>query len=282
MIEGAARKPAIEAKGGVLIRLWNQAPSILFRLVLFVIFFLLIAPPAIVLISSFSRALFFTFPPQGLSLIAYERFIANPALVSALKVSTTVGLANMVFALVLGIGAAFVIDRYRFPGRDVLEAVLLAPLMLPVLVLSIAILMFISQLHIPRNFWLLTISHVLVTTPFVLRIMLAGMAGFERVLEEASASLGARPWQTIVKVTFPVLQPTILSAGVLAFVVSFGQVTLSIFLAGQKLATLPVVIWAYADYSYDVAITAVAAVIIFVTIVVLAIVEKTTGVERVF
>ena len=106
------------------------------------------------------------------------------------------------------------------------------------------------------------------------------MPGFDRTLEEASASLGARPFQTVWRVTIPILQPGTLTAAVLAFVMSFGQITMSVFLVGEGLTTLPVQIFLIADWGYDVAITAVSVVVMLVSLGVLIVVEKTTGLER--
>ena len=253
----------------------------LYRSAIVLVFIAIVTPLVIVVLSSFGDGLYFAFPPKGFGVVAYQRFWANDRLRSALTVTMVVALATMVLALLLAGPAAYAIDRFRFRGRRLLETWLMSPILLPVLVLAVALLMFISQLKIPRSLWVLVAAHVLVATPFALRVLLSSLAGFDRTLEEASASLGAQPFETLRRVTIPVLQPGILAAAVLAFVISFGQITLSLFLAGQGLTTLPVEVFLIADWGYDVAITAVSVVVIVVALVVLTIVELTTGVERV-
>ena len=127
----------------------------------------------------------------------------------------------------------------------------------------------------------LGMTTIFVTTPFALRILVGAFAGLDRTLEEASASLGAPPLVTLRRVTLPLLQPGFLAAAVLAFVMSFGHITMSLFLAGEGMTTLPVEIFLIADFSYDVAITAVSVIVLGVALVIVSLVERTTGLDRV-
>jgi putative spermidine/putrescine transport system permease protein len=241
----------------------------------------ILAPLLIVVFSSFSDTLYFAFPPRGGSLVAYRRFWANPTLREALRFSAGVGVAAMAGSLALAAPAAYAIERFRFPGRSLIYGYLMLPIMLPVLMVAIALVMLVNVLHLPRHPALLVASHVFVAAPLALRVLVAAFAGLDRTLEEASASLGARPLQTLRRVTLPLLQPGFLSAAVLAFVTSFGHVTMSLFLAGEGTTTLPVEIFLIADFSYDVAITAVSVIVLAVALVIVSLVEWTTGLDRV-
>lgn len=280
---GALRSPAVELSRARRrpARLRDRALGVAYRVLVGAVLLALVAPLIVTVFSSISETLFFSFPPRGFSTVAYERFLANQALREALGVSVKVGLATTVIAMLLAAPAAYAVDRFRFPGRRLIETVLMAPVMLPVLMLAVALLIFISQLQIPRSFAVLVAGHVLVATPFALRVLLTALAGFDRTLEEASASLGARPLETLRRVTMPLLQPGILSAAVLAFAMSFGQITISLFLAGEGSTTLPVEVFLIADFGYDVAITAVSVIVMAVALLVLVVIEKTTGLEDV-
>ncbi|MBI4013260.1 MAG: ABC transporter permease [Candidatus Rokubacteria bacterium] len=241
----------------------------------------IVAPMLVVVFSSFSDTLYFSFPPRGVSLVAYRRFWANPTLRDALRFSAAVGAATMVCSLALAAPAAYAIDRFRFRGRNLIHAFLMLPIMLPVLMVAIALVMLVNVLHVPRHPALLVASHVFVAVPFALRVLVAAFAGLDRQIEEASASLGARPLETLRRVTLPLLQPGFLAAAVLAFVMSFGHITMSLFLTGEGMTTLPVEIFLIADFSYDVAITAVSVIVLAVALVIVVVVERTTGLERV-
>lgn len=241
----------------------------------------ILAPMLVVVFSSISDTLYFAFPPRGVSLVAYRRFWANPTLQEALRVSVGVAAVTMVCSLLLATPAAYAVDRFSFPGRRLIYGLLMLPAMLPVLMVAIALAMLVSVLRVPRHPALLVASHVFVTLPFVLRVLVAAFAGLDRTLEEASASLGAPPLTTLRRVTLPLLQPGFLSAAVLAFVLSFGHVTMSLFLAGEGMTTLPVEIFLIADFSYDVAITAVSVLVLLVALVIVVLVERTTGLDRV-
>lgn len=252
-----------------------------YRVIVALVLAAIVAPMLVIVFSSFSDTLYFAFPPKGVSLVAYRRFWANPTLRDALRFSLVVGGATMVCSLALAAPAAYAIDRFRFPGRGLIYGLLMLPAMLPVLMVAIALVMLVNVLHVPRHPALLVASHVFVTAPFALRVLVAAFAGLDRTLEEASASLGARPLVTLYRVTLPLLQPGFLSAAVLAFVMSFGHITMSLFLAGEGTTTLPVEIFLIADFSYDVAITAVSVIVLGVALVIVSFVERTTGLDRV-
>lgn len=276
-----AGPPVRRAGQPVSARLRDRSLGLAYRALVALVLLALLSPLIVVAFSSVSETLFFSFPPRGFSAVAYQRFLANQALRESLTVSVQVGLATMVVSMLLAAPAAYAVDRFRFPGRRLIETALMAPVMLPVLMLAVALLIFMSQLQIPRSFAMLVAGHVLVTTPFALRVLLAALAGFDRTLEEASASLGAGPLETLRRVTMPLLQPGIFSAAVLAFAMSFGQITMSLFLAGEGLTTLPVEVFLIADFGYDVAITAVSVIVMAVALLVLVLIELTTGLEQI-
>ena len=279
------REPLMGVRHSVFDRYRDSTLRLLYRWAIIIAYVGLMAPLVIVIVASFSKKRFFDFPPSldSLGVLSYTQLIQHAELKRSLLLSVELAVTTMVVTMVISALAAYAIDRFRFPGRTQVELVLMAPLILPPSVLAIAVLVFISTVKIDPSFWILAGAHVLITIPFALRVMLAALAGFDRSMEEASASLGARPLQTIRRVTIPMLQPGFLAAGIFAFVISFGNVTVSVFLSSAGSGTpAPVAMFAASEYSYEVTITALAVVMMVVAFSVIGVVERVTGLERVF
>jgi putative spermidine/putrescine transport system permease protein len=237
--------------------------------------YLLLALPAVIVVaSSVSRTTFLTFPPQGFTVDWYRRAFLSPAFMGSLLLSTELALAATVLALA--------IDRLRFPGRGALQALLLSPMIVPVIVLAIGLLQLLTWLGLGQPFLRLLIGHVVITLPYVVRTMTASLSLFDRSLEEAAMNLRATPWQVVRRVTLPVLLPGLLSAAVFSIVTSFGNITVSVFLARGSQVTLPVQIFTYVEHSYDPVLAAVSTLVIVVTLLVILLVERTAGLDRVF
>jgi putative spermidine/putrescine transport system permease protein len=244
--------------------------------------YLLLALPAVIVVaSSVSRTTFLTFPPQGFTLEWYRRAFESAAFMGSLLLSTELAVAATVLALAIGTPAAYAIDRHRFPGRELFQAFLLSPMIVPLVVLAIGLLQLLTWLGIGQPFLRLLIGHVVITLPYVVRTMTASLSLFDRSLEEAAMSLRATPWQVVRRVTLPVLLPGILSSAVFCFVTSFGNITVSVFLARGSQVTLPVQIFTYVEHSYDPILAAVSTLVIVVTLAVILMVERTVGLERV-
>ncbi len=243
--------------------------------------YLLLALPAVIVVaSSVSRTTFLTFPPQGFTLDWYRRAFESPAFMGSLALSTQLAVAATVLALAIGTPAAYAIDRHRFPGRAALQAFLLSPIIVPLVVLAIGLLQLLTWLGLSQPFLRLLIGHVVITLPYVVRTMTASLSLFDRSLEEAAMNLRATPWQVVRRVTLPVLLPGLLSAAVFCFVTSFGNITVSVFLARGNQVTLPVQIFTYVEHSYDPVLAAVSTLVIVVTLLVILLVERTAGLER--
>ena len=267
---------------GLRHRVRDGALTALYRTMIVLAYFLLLAPLALVIIMSFTETIV-RFPPQSFSTIGYQSFWADENLREALNVSIRIAAVTMVLTLAVVGPAAYAIDRYRFPGRNAIETAIMSSLLVPNMVIAIGLAVLINRLHLPRNIYVVAAGHMAIAAPFTLRVLLASLATFERALEEASAILGARPWQTVLRVTIPILRPGIIAAGVLAFAASFGNVTISVFLAGVGTTTLPVEIFANSEFGdRSLEITAVSSIVIAVSVLVVIIVERTTGLKRVF
>ncbi|MBI2371815.1 MAG: ABC transporter permease [Deltaproteobacteria bacterium] len=245
------------------------------------VYLFLLAPIAVVIIASFNSSARLSFPLEGVSLQWYRAFLANRELLEALRLSAVVALATTALALPLGLLAAFAIDRYRFPGRDALSAFLLSPLLIPGVVLGIGILIFYASVGLPISVWGFVLAHVLIASPYVVRTVLASLARFDRSLEEAAMSLGADDLRTKRAVTLPAIRPGLLAGGIFAFMTSFDNVPLSVFLATPTVTPLPVKIYADLDsHGIDPVFTAVSTVLIVGTLALVLLLDRYVGLER--
>ncbi len=238
-------------------------------------------PAVIIVAAAFTAGDSLRFPPEGLSLRWFKAAIESGPFMGSLATSTRLACIATVISLVLGLGAAFGIDRYHFRGREAFRALTLSPLVVPMVVLGLGLLQLLSWLKLNQSFVGLLAGHVLITLPYVVRTLSASLILFDRVLEQAAANLRAPPWQVLRRVTLPLLMPALVSATVFAFVTSFGNITLSVFLGTSSSITLPVQIFTYVEHSYDPVLAAVSALVILVTLLLLVVIEKLVGVERI-
>ncbi|MFT8244716.1 ABC transporter permease [Roseomonas sp. BN140053] len=241
---------------------------------------MLLAPAVVVFVVSFSAGQYLTFPPPGLSLRWYEALLGNGQLMLALQHSLV--LAALVAALALAVGgpAAYAIARLRFPGRGVVATVLAAPLLLPTLVLGVALLLAFQPLRLVATWPGLVLAHSLVAIPFAVRIMVTAFSAVPEELEQAAWTLGATRWRAALRVTLPIAAPGAIAAAALAFLVSFDETVISLFVVGPRLNTLPVEMFRYAESRSDPMVAALAVSLIAVALAVVLLVERLVGFQR--
>jgi len=202
------------------------------------------------------------FPPRGYTLAWYGAIWPNFG--DAVAVTLELAAAAVVGSLLIGVPAGIGLARYRLRGVGVVSALLLAPLTVPGIALGLAIYLFLVLVEVATG-WPLTgslvglvLAHLLVTTPWVVRLSLAALTNHERAAEEAATSLGARPLTVIWRVTLPAMRQGIIAAGLFAFVFSFGNLEMALFLVAPGVTTLPVAVLQYLEYHIDPLVAAVA------------------------
>jgi putative spermidine/putrescine transport system permease protein len=199
----------------------------------------LVLPILVIVPLSFSAGAFLTFPLPGLSLRWYEELIRADPWRFSLWNSLIVGAGATVIATVLGTLAAIGLDQVRFRGKAVLTAFLIAPIIDPLVIFAAGLYFFYTPLGLANSLLGLTLAHGALGAPFVLITVGATLANFDRNLVRAAASLGASPVRTFFKVQLPLLAPGVLTGGLFAFVTSFDEVVIAIFLTGPAQRTLP-------------------------------------------
>ncbi|WP_460450982.1 ABC transporter permease [Alsobacter sp. SYSU BS001988] len=242
----------------------------------------MLAPLAIVCAVAFTPEGYLSLPTNGFSLRWFRQILAYPEFLRAFWSSLWLAALSSTIAIMLSVPAALAIARYRFPGREALTALFLSPLMVPHVVLGIAFLRFFTQVGLAGSFTGLALSHVIVVIPFALRLVLAASYGIDARIEHAAVSLGAGPATVFRRVTLPLILPGVVSGWMLAFINSFDEVTMTVFVASPATVTLPVRMFLYIQDNIDPLIASVSACLIALTALMLLALDRIFGLDRLF
>src|SRR5581483_11836460 len=218
---------------------------VILRGVVALVYAFLLLPMVIVVLAAFNAGNYFTFPPQGFSLKWFANFFARREFMQALRLSAELAAWTALASTVIGTAAAIPLVRGRFRGRDLLNAFVTSPLLLPQILTGVALLQFYTLLKMQASYAALLIGHIVVTTPYVIRTVTATLTHFDLALEEAAQSLGAHPVRAFFEVTLGVIKPGVVAGAIFAFAISFDNFTLSLFLTSSKLTPLPIELFAY-------------------------------------
>jgi len=244
------------------------------------VYVFLLLPLAVVVAAAFNAGNYFTFPPQGFSLKWFANFFARREFMQALWLSTHLAVWTSVLSVLVGLPASVALVRGRFRGRDVLNAFVMSPLLLPQILTGVALLQFFTLLGWAQSYWALLLGHVVVTAPYVIRTASATLYHFDGALEEAAQSLGASPLRAFFEITLGVIKPGVVAGAIFAFAISFDNFTLSLFLTSARLTPLPIELFAYLKYSFDPTAAAVSAFAIGVALVLVLGIARLMGLEE--
>ncbi len=214
---------------------WLSAYAVLFILFLYL-------PVLLLPIFSVNDSATPKFPMTGLTLKWYQGLPKTPALLDAAWNRLVAGVSAELLSNVLGICAARALTRYRFRGQRAMQGLIMAPLVMPEIIVAVSILIIVLALGMPLTLFTVTLGHVLVCLPYSISVLISGFEGFDRSLEEASADLGETAFGTFRRVTLPMMTPAIISSLLVGFTISLDDFMMAFFLGGND-ATLPVYIW---------------------------------------
>lgn len=226
----------------------------------------LVAPILIIVPLSFSSGSFFHYPLPGLSLRWYQDFFASSFWLPSVWNSLLVGSLATALATVLGTLAAIGLWRTRFPGQALLLAVLISPMVVPVIIVAVGVYFAFAPLGLTDGYAGLVLAHTTLAAPFVVVTVLATLAGFDRTLLRAGASLGATPLTSFRRVMLPLILPGIVSGAVFAFATSFDEVVVALLIAGPGQRTLPRQMFAGINDNISLTIAAAATMLIAISI----------------
>ncbi|MEQ1616195.1 MAG: ABC transporter permease [Hyphomicrobiaceae bacterium] len=207
-----------------------------------------------------------SFPPEGYTLKWFGEIADNKSFVSGFSLSLQVGLLAMLFGLMLAVPASLMLARRRLPFHGALNQILLLPLVVPGIVMGTSIYVFhiesemATGMPVLGSFAGLVAAHTLIVIPWTVRLVTASLAGMDRTVEEAAQNLGATPLVTFWRVTLPAIKPGIVAGALFGFVMSFGNLEMSLFLVGPGRTTLPIAILQYLEWKIDPTVAAVSVV----------------------
>lgn len=251
----------------------------------------LLAPIVVLLLTSFTASETVEFPPAGFSLRWYRKLIdtfagasgTQAGLAASFWFSVELALLTAAVSIVCGVLAALALHRYRFPGKQAFDSLILLPLTFPQLIIGVALLLIFSELHLFGSHWFLRllIGHVVITLPYIVLTVRASLAVYEQQLEDAARSLGAGPVRTFWHITLPLIRPGIFAGGLFVFITSLTQFTVSYFLS---FGVSPLPIWLYhlISQGHDPLLAALSVFLIALTVAALLVLQRLVGVGSMF
>lgn len=244
------------------------------NVILYLLLFFLLGPFLIIFMASFGKEATLAFPPQGFSLDWFQVVFKSQMFRDSFLTSFQVAALATITALIMGIPAAYALVRFQFPGKNTLEIIFSSPAIVPGLVVGLALLRFfvlVSNLPVIAGLFL---GHTAILFPYTIRVVSGALRNLDPSIEDAAQSLGASRLRSFIAVTLPNIQSGIIAAFILAFITSFNNVPISLFLTGPGVATLPIQMMLYMEYNYDPTIAALSTVLIAFTVIIILGMER--------
>lgn len=233
------------------------------------VLFFLAAPLLVVVPAAFNDSSLLQFPPRAWSLRWFRAYFSDARWIDATEVSIAAALAVSLASTLFGLGMAVVLDRFAFPGRNLLRALVLAPLVAPVVVIAVGLYVLFLHIGLSGSFAALVIGHTVVTFPYATVVIGASLKETDRRLEDAAVGLGASWPRAFIEVTLPLIRPGLAVAALFGFLISFDEVVVAIFVTGPATFTLPRRIWEGIRFDLNPTIAAVATLLVSLSALVL-------------
>jgi putative spermidine/putrescine transport system permease protein len=258
----------------------DQAPGKLLTAGGLAVIVFLQVPVAVVVLAAFSKTSYLTIPPQGVTLAWFGKVLSDPTYLSAIRMSLILALGSTAISLLLGVAASYAIARKMLPGSEAMTSFLMAPLIMPSVVIGVAMLQYYAAIGLRGSLVGLLLAHVVITVPYIVRSALASLAGLDTSLEEAARVLGATGLESFRLVTLPLIRPGLIAGALFAFITSLDNVPVTIFLISANQTTLPVLIFSSVEMGVDPSVAAISTILIVVTGAALLLAERRTGFHR--
>lgn len=244
------------------------------------VYIFLFAPLVIIAMTSIGTENYIAFPPKGFTLDWFINVFKSQSFISSMITSFAISGIATLAALIIGIPASYGLSRVEFKGRGILKSFFFSPLIVPGIVVGFSLFQFlIVKLGLPI-YTSLFIGHTLVIVPYIIRVVGSSLDGIDYSIEEAAISLGCTKVQAFFKVVIPNITSGIIAAFMLAFINSFNNVPVSMFLTGPGVSTLPITMMNYVEYNYDPTVSALSVLLMLITIGVMFVAEKTLGLGK--
>jgi putative spermidine/putrescine transport system permease protein len=269
-------------------RLLARAVTLGYQALLYGTVLFLLAPLLIVVVISFQESAYATWPPEGFTLDHYAALpnqLGFLGVGEALLTSIELAVATGIVSTTLGALAAFAIVRYDFRYQTTLETVLISPLIYPWIVVGLSLLLFLNRIGsalgiaIELSFWTLLVGHVMFTLPYPIRTIGASLQNYDHSLEEAARNLGATELESYLRITVPLIQPGLVSGFIFAFILSFNQYIISLFLSGSETTTMPLVLFSLFYNTAPATLAAIATLLMAGVLTVIFVAEYLFGIS---
>lgn len=249
-------------------------------LILGLVLTFLIGPFLIIILAGASAGEALAFPPDGLSLRWYAKVFTVESFRASFALSMILAVFGTLAALILGVPAAYALNRYRLPGAETIRTVVAAPIIVPGIIVGLALLRY---LVVPVGLSItlaLFLAHTALVLPYAVRVVSSSLNNLRADMEEAAVLLGCTRLQAFTKVVLPNIRGGVLAAFILGFVTSFNQVPVSLFLSGPGVRTLPIDMLAYMEITYDPSVAALSALLAFMSLAIVFVAERLLGFSR--
>ncbi len=249
-------------------------------LFVFLVYTFLFAPLIIITLTSIGTESYIAFPPKGFSLQWFINIFKSKSFMQTMGTSFLISIVATLTALVIGVPVAYGLSRMNFKGKGALKSFFFSPLIIPGIVVGFSLFQFLVAKLQLSIYMSLFIGHTLVIIPYIIRVIGSSLEVFDYSIEEAAMSLGCTKFMTFFRVVMPNITSGIIAAFMLAFINSFNNVPVSIFLTGPGVSTLPITMMSYVEYNYDPTVSALSVLLMLITIGIMFIVEKTLGLSN--
>jgi spermidine/putrescine transport system permease protein len=249
------------------------------KLITALAFLILYVPIVVLVIYSFVNPAPTEAEPEFWTMMWYRKVFANRALLDALLVSAWVGVCTTVVATVLGTAATLAVERSKFPGRKLFSAVALMPLMTSEIMLGLSLLIWFVALNLTLGVFSIILAHVTFSISYVIVTVGARLQDFDRSLEDAARDLGASPWQTFWRVTFPLIWPGVLSGALMVFTLSFDDFLITFFTSGVGSDTLPLKLYSMIKFGLTPEVNALSTLLLLTTFVLVFFLTSQSGLK---
>jgi ABC-type spermidine/putrescine transport system permease subunit I len=221
----------------------GNGESLVLRAVVILLLVFLSAPAFLMIPLSFDAGSGLAWPPHGFSLQWYQQIVDSPLWMQALTRSMLVGIGTGILSMLIGTPAAFLLVRGGMRGKAAMLAFVLAPIVVPRMIIAVGVFYFFAKIGLVGSSLGLVLAHTTVAVPYVVITMMAVLRNYDTRLDQAAHSMGARPWATLRRVTFPILGAGLMSSFLFAFATSFDELTIALFTSGGVSTTLPKQFW---------------------------------------
>ena len=260
-------------------RLTGPGAWILYFITAMLMVFIL-APLTVVVAMSVSDSYFVSFPPQGFTLKWYAKILQDRDFLAALRLSSLLALSTTIGSLLLGVPAAIALTRGNFAGQSFLKGLVLSPLIFPALVTGLALMQLLSAMGSGDARLNLLVGHIIVTSPYVIRAVVTSLLLVDYNLEDAARTLGASRLKTFWRITLPQIAPGVAAGALFAFMVSFDNYPVTMWLANSEYSPVPLVLMRQLVNVFDPSVPAMSTVIIILAVVGVLALERLVGLRR--